>query len=67
VDGKPAPTVRADYNLIGVPLPAGASRITLDFADPSYPTGKLVTTLAVLLAVALVAAGALAERRRRVV
>jgi hypothetical protein len=65
VDGKPAPAVRADYNLIGVPLPAGASRIQLDFADPAYRTGKLVTTLATILALALIGLGALMERRRR--
>jgi hypothetical protein len=66
VDGKTVPTVRTDFNLIGVPLPAGATRISLDFADPAYRTGKVVTTLAVLLALALVAAGAFVERRRRV-
>jgi hypothetical protein len=66
VDGKTVPVVRTDFNLIGVPLPAGASRISLDFADPAYRTGKVVTTLAVLLALALMAAGAFAERRRRV-
>lgn len=67
VDGKTIPTVRTDFNLIGVPLPAGATRISLDFADPAYQTGKVVTMLAVLLAVALVVAGVFAERRRRVV
>jgi uncharacterized membrane protein YfhO len=59
--------VRTDYNLIGVPLPAGASKVSLDFTDPAYQTGKAVTLLALLLAVALTVGGALAERRRRVV
>jgi hypothetical protein len=67
VDGKTIPAVRTDFNLIGVPLPAGATRISLDFADPAYQTGKVVTMLAVLLAVVLVVAGVFAERRRRVV
>jgi uncharacterized membrane protein YfhO len=67
VDGKTVPAVRTDYNLIGVPLPAGATRVALDFADPAYPTGKLVTALAALLAIAWAGAGAFAERRRRVV
>lgn len=66
VDGKPAPVVRSDFNLIGVPLPAGASKVTFDFADPAYRTGQLVTTLATLLALAWIAAGIFAERRRRV-
>jgi hypothetical protein len=65
VDGTPAQAVRTDYNLIGVPLPAGASKVSLDFMDPAYQTGKAVTLMALLLAFALVAGGALAERRRR--
>ena len=66
VDGKPAPVVRADFNLIGVPLPAGASNVTLDFADPAYRSGKLVTILATLIALGWAAAGIFTERRRRV-
>jgi hypothetical protein len=66
VDGKTAPTVRTDFNLIGVPLTAGATRVTLDYADPAYPKGKLVTILAATLAIVLMAAGFIMERRRRV-
>jgi hypothetical protein len=65
VDGKTIPVVRTDFTLIGVPLPPGAVRVSLDFADAAYRTGRLVTTLAVLLALALVAAGAFVEHRRR--
>jgi hypothetical protein len=67
VNGQPAPVVRADYNLIGVPLPTGASRISLDFTDAAYQKGKVVTLLALLVALALVGGGALMERRQRVV
>jgi hypothetical protein len=67
VNGQAAPVVRADYNLIGVPLPAGASRVSLDFTDAAYQRGKLVSLVALALALALVGAGALLERRRRVV
>ena len=67
VDGKTTPTVRADFSLIGVPLQAGATHIAVDFADPAYGKGKIVTILATLLALALVAGGVFAERRRRVV
>jgi hypothetical protein len=67
VDGRSAPTVRADFNLIGVPLPAGAKHVSLHFADHAYRRGKLITWLAVLIAAALAAAGALVERRRRAV
>jgi uncharacterized membrane protein YfhO len=61
------PVVRADYAFIGVPLPAGATRVELDYADPAYHTGKIVTALAALLALGLVGWGVLTERRRRVV
>jgi hypothetical protein len=66
VDGKPAQAVRTDFNLIGVPLPASARSVSLDFADRAYHTGRAVTLVAVLLAILWAAAGALTERRRRV-
>jgi hypothetical protein len=61
-----APVVRADFTFIGVPLPAGATTVRLDFHDTAYQRGKVVSILAGLLALALVAAGILFERRRRV-
>ena len=64
VDGRPATTVRTDYSFIGVPLPAGASKIQLDFHDPAYGRGKTITLVAVLLALLMTAGGALADRRR---
>lgn len=66
IDGRTAQTVRTDFNLIGVPLTIGATRVSLDYFDPAYQTGKLVTLLAALLAVALAVTGAIVERRRRV-
>ncbi|MEA3245378.1 MAG: YfhO family protein [Gemmatimonadota bacterium] len=63
VDGKPAPTVRADYVLIGVPLPAGARAVELTFTSPTYERGKAVTIAAILLAVVWWAAGWVADRR----
>jgi hypothetical protein len=65
-DREPAPVVRADYTFIGVPLPAGATRVTLDFHDPAYGTGKAVTFVAVLLALIGIAAGIVLDRRARV-
>ena len=56
---------RALAEVYRVPLPGGARRIQLDFADPAYPTGKLVTIFATLLAVAASAAGIVLERRPR--
>jgi uncharacterized membrane protein YfhO len=57
---------RADYSLIGVPLPAGARTVALRFASPAYETGKLVTLVALTLAALALAAGAVLDRRRRV-
>ncbi|HEU4890176.1 MAG TPA: hypothetical protein VFT47_01415, partial [Vicinamibacterales bacterium] len=63
-DGKPAETTRANFNLIGVALPAGARQLQLRFSDPAYGPGKTVTLLALTLAVVAVIGGALADRRR---
>jgi uncharacterized membrane protein YfhO len=65
VDGRAATVARADYTLMGVPLSAGARRVELSFDDPVYARGKLVTIIALMLTLALIAGGALAERRRR--
>jgi hypothetical protein len=66
VDGRPASVARADYTLIGVPLSAGAQRVELSFADSSYARGKVITVIALMLTLALIAGGILMERRRRV-
>jgi hypothetical protein len=65
-DRDAAPVVRADYTFIGLPLPAGATRVSLDFHDPAYETGKAVTFVAVLLALLGIAAGVVVDRRARV-
>jgi len=64
VDGRPAPVYRANYNLLGVPLPAGARAVQLVFHDPAYATGKLLTNVALVLSLLLLVGGAVAERRR---
>ena len=64
VDGRSAPVYRADFNLIGVPLPAGARSVELTFHDAAVSTGKAVTLAALLLAVVALAAGLMADRRR---
>jgi hypothetical protein len=66
VDGRPASVARADYTLIGVPLSAGAQRVELSFADSSYARGKVITVIALMMTLALIAGGILMERRRRV-
>jgi hypothetical protein len=64
VDGAAHPAYRADYNLIGVPLPAGARKIELNFHDVAVDTGKTITLIALALAIVALAAGAVADRRR---
>jgi hypothetical protein len=64
VDGRSVPVYRADYNLIGVPLPAGARTVELSFRDEAIATGKAITLAALLLAVAALAAGLALDRRR---
>lgn len=66
VDGKPAITARANFNLTAVELPAGGRRIQLRFADPAYGPGKAVTWVALLLALAAFGGGIVIERRRLV-
>ncbi len=63
VDGKDVPTYRADYNLIGIPLPAGARAITLRYHDPAVATGRIITIVALLVALAALGAGLAADRR----
>ncbi|HEU4631178.1 MAG TPA: YfhO family protein [Gemmatimonadaceae bacterium] len=65
VDGRPAPTARADYSLIGVALPAGAREVQLRFHSEPYERGKLITLLALGASLLLIGWGAFAERARR--
>jgi hypothetical protein len=66
VAGQNASVVRANYNLIGVALPAGAREVRLSFADPGYQSGKTITLIALALALAALIAGVLLDRRRLV-
>ena len=65
VDGRAAEAARVDYVLTGVPLPAGAREVALEFESAAYETGKTVTLVALGLAVLLVIGGVAAERGRR--
>jgi uncharacterized membrane protein YfhO len=64
VDGRDVTAWRADYTLIGVPLAAGAQRIELRYVSETYPTGKRVTLLALILSLGLTAVGFAIDRRR---
>jgi len=64
VDGREALVDRADYNLIGVQLPAGARKVVLSFTDPAYEKGKVITLAAICLALLVVVLGALDTKKR---
>jgi hypothetical protein len=55
VDGKPAAVHRADYTLLSVVLPPRAREVRLWFASSSYPLGKVVTAVALLITLGLYA------------
>jgi hypothetical protein len=63
IDGREGSTARADYTLIGVPLPAGAQNVALSFDDPAYEKGKIVTLIVLLIILVGIGAGVVAERR----
>jgi len=64
VDGKPAVVERADYVLMGVPLPEGARRVELSFSSESYARGKVITLVAIAVSLLAAAGGAMAARKR---
>jgi hypothetical protein len=55
---------RADFSLIGVALPAGATTVELSFQSESYARGKMITLVALAASLLMFGAGAVAERRR---
>lgn len=63
-DGKPATVGRADYTLIGVALPDGAKHVDLTFTSPVYERGKVITIVAILLALVVLAAGLIVDKKR---
>jgi len=65
VDGQEVATERANYVLTGVPLPAGAREIRLQFRDPKYDIGRAITFAALALALIAAVIGILLDRRRR--
>ncbi|MBI3791145.1 MAG: YfhO family protein [Gemmatimonadetes bacterium] len=63
VDGKAASAARADVSLIGVPLPAGATKVELTFRSDAVATGMLMTAIGCVLGLAWLAFGIVADRR----
>ncbi|MDQ6927442.1 MAG: hypothetical protein M3159_02120 [Actinomycetota bacterium] len=66
VDGKPAPALKADGAFVGIPVPAGVHRISLVYEAPTIAGfGKVVSTLAVLVAIGMLVPWPARWRRRR--
>ena len=63
IDGKPTPILRADHALLSVVLPPGAREVTLHFASAAYAQGKVVTLVALLVTLALLATPVWQRRR----
>ena len=63
VNGKPTATGLTNYNLIGVPLAAGATTIELRFPDAAYIKGRLVTLVVLVIALAWLGGALLLDRR----
>ena len=63
VDGKPAQLTRADYNLIGVKLPTGATTVELSFRDAAMATGAKITLVAMIVAALAALVGVIVDRR----
>lgn len=64
VDGKPGEVYRANLSLMGVPLPAGATKVELTFASASYQKGKRITLVGIGLALLAMGLGIVVDRRR---
>ena len=65
VDGKRVPVARMNFNLVGVPLPTGARVVRLEFDDPAYAKGKMLTLITLGVAVAAWILGWIVDVRRR--
>jgi Bacterial membrane protein YfhO len=63
VNGKSVPVARMNFNLIGVPLPAGAQTVHVQFEDAAYQKGKLVTLAALAAALLVWIVGLVVQRR----
>jgi hypothetical protein len=64
-DGKPIPVARMNFNLIGAALPAGARTVHFEFRDAAYEKGKVLTLIALTVALAAWIVGCAAGVRRR--
>ncbi len=62
VDGQPAVVRRINHTMLGVDLPAGAREVRLRFASAAYANGKLVSLVALLVAMAMMVVPSVSRR-----
>ena len=55
VDGKPGVVRRADHSLLSVDLPPGAHKVDLVFESAAYAKGKMISLVALLIALGMIA------------
>jgi hypothetical protein len=63
IDGRPVTVLRADHALLSVVLPSGAREVTLRFDSAAYARGKIMTLVALVAALGLLAAPLWSRRR----
>ncbi len=63
LDGRPVEVHRVDYLLRGVALPAGRHRLELRYEPASWLLGRLISLVALLILIAVLAAPALPRWR----
>lgn len=64
VNGQPTPIIRANYTFRAVPIPEGASTVTLRYTPTALQAGATISLAVLLLLLVVVVAGVLLERRR---
>jgi hypothetical protein len=63
VDGTPVQTVRGQFSLLTVPVPAGAREVRLEFRSAAFERGRLVSFGALAMTLGLLLGPGLIRRR----
>ena len=53
IDGADAPVLRAQHTLLSVVVPPGAREVIFEFRSPEYARGKLISLIAIAVALAM--------------
>ena len=54
IDGADAPVLRAQHTLLSVVVPPGAREVAFEFSSPEFARGKLISLVAILVALAMI-------------